>query len=87
MHYFYDLSPCLCLPIDILPMHPSKNVLLSIHLAYKHHDMMENRLKLHEEWMASPCTDINLPKVPNDREANSFTYSIRTGVGWRSIEH
>nr|CAH8838047.1 unnamed protein product [Trichobilharzia regenti] len=61
--------------------------LLSSVLTYKHHDMMENRLKLHEEWMASPCTDINLPKVPNDREANSFTYSIRTGVGWRSIEH
>ncbi|VDP22961.1 unnamed protein product [Schistosoma margrebowiei] len=55
-------------------------------LSYKYHEVLENRLKAHQDWKL-PSTEIQLPNMPHDKEANSFTYSIRKGVDWQNVGH
>ncbi|CAH8498718.1 unnamed protein product [Schistosoma bovis] len=59
---------------------------LSSPLTYKYHEVLENRLKAHQDWKL-PSTEIQLPNMPHDKEANSFTYSIRKGVDWQNVGH
>ncbi|XP_018650666.1 hypothetical protein Smp_159330 [Schistosoma mansoni] len=59
---------------------------LSSPLTYKYHQVLENRLKLHQDWQL-PSIEVQLPNMPHDKEMNSFTYSIRKGVDWQNFGH
>ncbi|CAH8473879.1 unnamed protein product [Schistosoma turkestanicum] len=60
---------------------------LSSPLTYKYHQVLENRLKAHQDWQL-PSTEIQLPpQFHHDKETNAFSYSIRKGIDWRNVEN